>query len=366
MESPKQTEKNGFIASRKQLQRMMIIVSMLKEREWVPTKSILERLAPTEYRLGSNLSCCNRTIHRDIKILHDDYKAPIRYSKETAAYKLYDKEWFFPVPALLNPDELIAVMIGGKVSQDIFPACVSSRVNRAVDEILRYNESEYITPELMDSLKVLPDAVTVVPDEIFEAAFNAWRSRCVLRINYMGKDGSTLVRDIEPHTLVFHEMRWSIKGFCRLRQGVRTFHLSRIRSAQILEEQHFKPNNSIIASVTPDQFLDYERVNDVTIRLNEAGRQYASVYALHSEQSFTLGDDGFFTMYVPSVPLERLVPWILRQAGDAEPLGPSVAVEAVRAAVRRLADVCQAYDPAEIKEKVKRQSKNGKRGNATE
>ena len=366
MEAPKQTEKNGFIASRKQLQRMAAIVSMLKEHEWVSTKSILMDLEPTFNRRGSNLSCCNRTIQRDIKILREDYKAPIKYSKENAAYKLDDKDWWFDVPALLNPDELITVMIGGKLSRDIFPACISSRVSRAVDEILRCNESEYITPELMDSLKVLPDAVTVVPDEIFEAAFEAWRSRCVLRINYMGKDGSTLVRDIEPHTLVFHEMRWSIKGFCRLRQGVRTFHLSRIRSAQILEEQHFKPNNSIIASVTPNQFLDYERIKDVTIRVNESGRQFASVYALHSEQSFTRGDDGFFTMYVPSVPIERLIPWILRQAGDAEPLGPPVAVEAVRTAVRRLADVCQAYNPAEIKEKVKKQSKNVRRSTAAE
>jgi len=35
---------------------------------------------------------------------------------------------------------------------------------------------------------------------------------------------------------------------------------------------------------------------------------------------------------------------------------PLAVVEAVRAAMRRLADVCQAYDPAEIKEKVKRQA----------
>ncbi len=139
----------------------------------------------------------------------------------------------------------------------------------------------------------------------------------------------------------FHEMRWSIKGFCRHRQDVRTFHLSRIRSAQILDE-HFRADAAIIASVTPDQFLDYERVRDVTIRLNEAGRQFAAIHALHSAQSFTLGDDGFYTMFIPFVPLERLVPWVLRQQGDAMPLGPASVVRAVRVAVRRLADVCQA------------------------
>ena len=162
-----------------------------------------------------------------------------------------------------------------------------------------------------DHLKVILDPVNLIP----------WTG-------IPEKDGVPLIRDIEPHTLVFHEMRWSIKGFCRLRKGVRTFHIARIRSAIVLDEM-FKPSPAIIDSVTPDQFLDYERVKDVTIRLNEAGRQFASVYALNSAQTFTRDDDGFFTMCVPSVPLERLVPWILRQAGDAEPLGPPAAVEAV-------------------------------------
>ena len=342
MDHLKQRETKAFIASRKSLHRMATIVAMLKRHEWVKMKDIINRLNATELEDGTYLGCKNRTVQRDIKVLQYEYNAPIEYSKSEAAYTLYNKEWTFQVPALLNSDELLAVMIGGKLSNDIFPACISSRVSRAVGEILRYNESEYITPELVDSLKVLSDAVTVVPDEIFEAAFEAWRSRRILRINYMGKDGNALLRDIEPHTLVFHEMRWSIKGFCRLRNEIRTFHLSRIRSAQILDE-HFKANHAIIASVTPDDFLDYKRVNDVTIRLNEAGRQFASVYALHSAQSFTREDDGFFTMFIPSVPLERLVSWVLRQQGDAAPIGPPIAVEAVRTAVRRLADVCQAY-----------------------
>ena len=60
------------------------------------------------------------------------------------------------------------------------------------------------------------------------------------------------------------------------------------------------------------------------------------------------------------------MPWVLRQAGDAEPLGPPAAVEAVRTAVRRLADVCQAYDPAEIKDKVRRQFERERRGAVVE
>ena len=331
--------KERFTASRKQIHRMAAIVALLKKREWVKMREIVRTLDRTEFETGAYLACCNRTIQRDIRVLKEEYQAPVEYSKKEAAYTLTDKEWSFQVPALLNADELLAVMLGGKISLDLFPECISARVRRAVDEILRYNESEAITEELMDSLKVLLPG-SAVPSEIFETVFEAWRSRRLLRISYMDEDGQRTLRDIEPHALVFHEMRWSVKGVCRLRKDVRTFHVSGMLAVQLLE-QTFKPSPAIIASVTPDGFLDYGRERNVVIRLNPAGRQFASLHVLHSGQSFALGDDGFFIMNVPSVPLELLVPWILRQQGNAEPLSPPAAVEAVKAAVRRLADVCR-------------------------
>ena len=140
------TEKNNsqskFIASRRQLHRMAAIVVLLKKREWVTMKKIKEELDATEFTDGAYLACGNRTIQRDIKVLREEYFAPIEYSKSECAYHLCDLEWTFQVPALLNPDELLAITIGGKLSQDIFPPSLSQRVTKAVNEVLRYNESE--------------------------------------------------------------------------------------------------------------------------------------------------------------------------------------------------------------------------------
>ncbi len=342
-----------FIASRKQLHRMALIVTLLKKRSWVKMKTIKNALDATEFSTGAYLGCGNRTIQRDIAALKQEYSAPILYSKRECAYSLTDRDWTFQVPSLLNPDGLLAIGIGGKLSQELLPPSISGKVSLAVDEVLRYNKSELFNAELLSSLKVL--SFSSVSSDLFGEIFEAWRARKVLQISYADKDGNSLLRDIEPHTLVFHDMRWSIKGFCRLRQDVRTFHLNRIKAA-VIKEESFLPSKEIIDSITPDSFLDYEKLSNVELLLNEAGRRFAMSFPLHSRQSFTLDDDGWH-MFIPAISLESLTPWVLRQQGNAKPLSPVKAVETIRESIRRLADTCQAYDTEEMKKKTKKRSR---------
>ena len=344
-----------FIASRKQLHRMAAIVAMLKEKDLVKMQEIRKRLDRTEFELGAYMGCVNRTIQRDIRVLKDEYFAPIEYDRHEAAYRLTDPKWTFQVPALLNPDQLLAVVIGGKLSQDIFPEEISRRVTSAVDEIIRYNESSELTGDLLKSLKILTGDNSKTREEVFKMVFDAWSKRRVLTISYTDLNGNSTVRDIEPHALVFYDMRWSIKGLCRLRGEWRTFHLAQIQAAAILDET-FAPATDTIENITSDTFWNYKSISDISIRLNDAGRMYAIANPLHSGQNFVQDEDGSYLMTVPAAPLERLVPWILNQQGNASPETPSSFVDAVRKAILRLADACQAYDPAEIRQKTRKAS----------
>ena len=329
----------GFIASRKQLHRMALIVTLLKKKNWVKMKTIKNELDSTEFSTGAYLGCGNRTIQRDIAALKQEYSAPILYSKRKCAYSLTDRDWTFQVPSLLNPDGLLAIGIGGKLAQELLPPSISGKVSLAVDEVLRYNKSELFNAELLSSLKVL--SFSSVPNDLFGEIFEAWRARKVLQISYAGKDGNSVLRDIEPHTLVW--------------QAVRTFQLNRIKAA-VIKEESFLPSKEIIDSITLDSFLDYEKLNNVELLLNEAGRRFAMSFPLHSRQSFTLDDDGWH-MFIPAISLESLTPWVLRQQGNAKPLSPVKAVETIRESIRRLADACQAYDTEEMKKKTKKWSR---------
>ena len=112
----------------------------------------------------------------------------------------------------------------------------------------------------------------------------------------------------------------------------------------------------IIDSITLDSFLDYEKLSNAELLPNEAGRRFAVSFPLHSQQSFTLDDDGWH-MFVPATSLESLTPWVLRQQGNAKPLSPVKAVGTIRKSIRRLADTCQAYDTEKVKKKTKKWSR---------
>ena len=342
--------KNRFVASRKQLQRIWRISAMLKRREWVKMREILRAFDETEFEEGAYLACGRRTIQRDIRILKEEYGAPVEYSKRQCAYRLTDRDWSLQLPVLLSEDDLRAIVANDGAAKDLFPEAISRRIGQVVDKVLQDNSVEPVAAELSASLRVLSHAA--VPPDIFQAIFEAWSKCLVVQIRYADRDGNVLTRDIEPHVLVFYESMWSIKGFCRLRRDVRIFHLGRITAA-VVKEEKFKRRGDIVNSVTPDSFFGYDRLSNVVLELNGRGRRFAELYPLHSQQSFEQEED-LHRMFVPEVSRELLIPWVLRQQGDARPVEPALAAEAVRDSIRHLADACQAYDPDEIRKKVRK------------
>ena len=340
---------NRFMASRKQLQRILRISAMLKRQPCVKMKDIVRAFASTEFEAGAYLGCGNRTIQRDIRIWKDEYGAPIEYSKSQCAYRLTDCNWSLQLPALLSPEEVLAIAVSDRVMRDIFPQEISGHVSKMVDEVLHYNKSEELAAWVTPSLRVF--AEQSVSDGIFMEVFEAWRKHLVVQIRYADRDGNAMTLDVEPHALVFHDMVWSIKGFCRSSKAIRVFRLGRISAASIKDEP-FSPRQSV--KVSQDELFDYDTIPDVELELNERGRRFAELYPLHSQQDFVEGDDKSFRMFVPAVDPERLTLWVLRQQGDAKPVAPARAVAVVRTAVRNLADACQAYDPDEIRKKVRK------------
>ena len=53
----------------------------------------------------------------------------------------------------------------------------------------------------------------------------------VVRIRYTSRVGSTTTRDVEPVTFAYVHGRWHLVGWCRLRDAMRWFLVSRIEDA---------------------------------------------------------------------------------------------------------------------------------------
>ena len=224
---------------------------------------------------------------------------------------------------------MLALIIGGRIAEDVFPDPVRGRISRAVDEILKSNSPEFLEKTLVNSMKVFAEGGVSENPGVFSIVFEAWQSHRRLHIVYDHQNGSLSERDIDPHVLFLYQHEWRIKAYCHMRKDARTFVINRIKNANMLQDT-FKPDHGIIDSVTLDKIVSYEKIPDVKIRLTGDAVKFAKANQMHSKQKIKKNRDGSFLFSIPEVPAEVVVPWILSQKGEAVPIEPPEIVEAVR------------------------------------
>jgi predicted DNA-binding transcriptional regulator YafY len=79
-----------------------------------------------------------------------------------------------------------------------------------------------------------PAAGNAAVGELLGEAIAAGR---VLHLAYADRAGAVTDRDVEPLGLLWGPQGWYLAGWCRLRSGVRGFHLDRIASVELSDER---------------------------------------------------------------------------------------------------------------------------------
>lgn len=314
-----------------QIFRIARIASLLKKNSCPTAGGILREYETLSVGDGQLMrrNYSMRTVYRDIDALRNEFGCPIKFDRRTNSYYLADRTWDFNCPANLSESAMLALIIGGRIAEDVFPDPVCGRISRAVDEILKSNSPEFLEKTLVSSLKVFAEGGISENPGVFSTVFEAWQTHRRLHILYDDQHGGVSERDIDPHVLFLYLHEWRIKAYCHMRKAPRTFVINRIRNVWTLKET-FKPDRRIIESVTLDNIVSYKKVRNVRIRLTGDAVKFAKSNQMHSRQKLGKNRDGSFLFSIPEVPAEVVVPWILSQKGEAVPLEPPEIVEAVR------------------------------------
>ena len=331
---PKKTNAGTKALPRMQVYRLARIASLLKKNGCPTAEKLLLEYEKLEFEEGRTIRAkySLRTVYRDIDVLRNDFGCPIKFDRIRKTYYLTDRNWEFNCPAQLSESAMLALIVGARIAEDVFPDPIRARITRAVDEILKGNNPDFLETTLIHSLKVFAESGAVEASPVFSTVFEAWQKHRLLRIRYDDMSGGEPTeRIVEPHVLFLYQREWRIKAFCRLRNAPRTFVINRIRNAFLMQET-FAPDQGIIDSVSLDTIVSMPPVRDVTIRLTGEAPKFAKSNRMHTRQRIAKepGRPGSFLFTIPSVPLAVVVPWILAQRGDAVPLSPPELVEAVR------------------------------------
>ena len=320
---------------KKQLQRLLKISAQLKENRYPNCNTLVEDFRKLDIENDMNIACSYKTIRRDIKTLRDDFNCPVEFDWSKNGYYLKHHGWNFDCPVLFEEHEMLAMVLGARLAEEIFPAPLKNSIRQVVDFQLTHNNPDFLDKAIINSLTVSPRLKTNINAEIFMTIFSCWQNHEVVKITYRNINNTETVREIEPHALVYYGNSWYTKARCLLRNEIRNFAIHRIISTEATNYE-FTPDKAIIDGLQDNKFLDYEEVTGIEFICSNYIKNFLEAVPLHRDQTVIPYNDEHFLLKVPSMPEHELIQWTLYQAGDAALLKPIRLRQSIKDAAHKL------------------------------
>jgi predicted DNA-binding transcriptional regulator YafY len=318
--------------NKKQLQRLVKFVAMLKENRYPNCQSFVKELQKDDLYKNKNVICTTKTIQRDILTLKNDFDAPIDYDYENKGYYLKSHGWDFLCP-LFEEHEMLASVIGAKIAEDIMPEPLRSQVRNAVDFQLTNNNPDFLDTTYVKSLMISPGLRVHIDKDIFNTVFEAWKTHHAIEIEYLDAGNRTSKRRLDPHVLAFRDGAWFTIGYCHLREERRTFAIHRITVAE-MSNKMFRPSTEIIDSVEKDGPFKYKNYQNVKLVCDKSILKSITEKPLHKNQEIETLDKESFNLTIPVVPEYEIMLMVLNQAGLIKVVEPA----ALRTQGRKVAE----------------------------
>lgn len=179
-------------------------------------------------RLASEFEVSVRTIKRDLDALEMSGAPLWSRPGPGGGYGLLNHASLPPIT--LTPAQAVALMASVSAAPD---APYSDLATAAVRKIM-----DVLDPKTREQANNLAGRVWVNPAPapsrtVRSALEEAMTEQRVVRLRYAARDGNTTTRDVEPVLFASTNGTWYFIGWCRLRDAMRWFSVSRIERATV-------------------------------------------------------------------------------------------------------------------------------------
>jgi predicted DNA-binding transcriptional regulator YafY len=307
--------------NKKQLKRMVLFVGELKKNKYPNSYSFAKYLRTLDLDENINVACTPRTIQRDIRVLKEEFEAPLLYDYDMSGYTLKNPTWEFSTP-VLGESEILAMVLGSRIAENILPeAHVKTQIIEAVAQQLTVNSNDLLETAFLEALIVCNHMTVDIDCMVFQTVFDAWRHNEAIDIEYTNAQERKSLRRVDPQILAFQDGAWFIKGYCHSREAIVTFAIHRIISATPTN-RYFEHDKKLIETTKEEGLFNFKRVRDVILLCDERVINYARDYRFHPDQKIIPVATGKFELHIPSAPDDELVRWIMWQIGQVGVIKP--------------------------------------------
>jgi predicted DNA-binding transcriptional regulator YafY len=290
---------------------LMMILNKLDGREKVTVDS-----------LRGDLGISERTVFRYLNTIQVA-GFPVVFDKEQEGYTFMEG-YSLKRPGL-SMEEALALGISRKMMAGMGSGWEDSM--KRIEEKLSIKKTELPRHIVLSGGGLSPEVATHI-GFIHQAIMNFRKLKMTYRP--LSSDQKTK-RKVDPYYLFFEEDFWYFRGYCHLREGIRTFALDRIMALRVLEE-HFIPRN-----IAPEEELsgafgtvvDGEPV-EIVLRFDAECRPYLQRKKWHESQRQRDLKDGRLELRFRVNGLEGITPWIYRWLPQVEVVSPKKLREGVK------------------------------------
>ncbi len=200
---------------------------------------------------------------------------------------------------------------------------------RALPGVAGHDVLDALIEKLSRGAARTPADVVVAPapvDDVRATVSDALRAGVAVSFDYRAPDSPSTTRTVDPVKVLVANGEWYLQGWCHLREGMRTFHLDRVREARLTDIPIAHRDDPV-----PDLFSATTADDVARIRFDRTVAPLIADYLRGSDVTWN-GETGVATLRVGNA--ESLKRLATRRGGAVEILDPAQARAAAAAWAR--------------------------------
>jgi predicted DNA-binding transcriptional regulator YafY len=313
-----------------EIDRLYRYKTLLSHRRALPREDILAAL---EISLA--------TFKRDIAKLRDRLGTPIVFDRDLGGYRLETEQDATELPGFwFTQDEILALMTIQSMIEQLDPGLLGPKLKplrKRLDDMLSHQGLD--PQQLTQRVRAVSAGKRRLPLAAFETLAKATFERKQVQVRHHNRlTRESLQRTISPQQLIHYRDNWYVDAWCHLRQGVRSFSIDAVESAEILDtpakdidlqamRQQLDGGYGIFAG-TPKDWAE--------LRFSPARAGWVRHEIWHPEQLGLLHLDGSYTLRVPYADERELIGDILRFGPDVQVMAPPNLRKQVQEQIERM------------------------------
>ena len=296
---------------------------------------------PNARHLSDQFEVSYRTAQRVIEFMRDRIGAPLHYHHHNKGY--YYSESTYELPSLwFNEDNIIALSLAVRLSSSIPDIDIKNQLCSLLEEIFNRQsfEGKLSFGEISEKISVKNIEYSRVDENYFAAIVTALFRKTPLHISYYSPhSGKETERTIMPLHLIQYMGNWHVIAFCFLRNGMRDFALSRIRSINRTDDAvHLPVDLPPIKEYTRKHFgiIQGGKTRTVRLHFSTSVADWIEEQIWHPEQKSERKKDGSLILSFPAADSKELIKRILGHGADVKVLSPNSLQQKIRVEIGRM------------------------------